>query len=128
MGPCRHVSRSGAGGASSKCRPKAKDADTVYAIVTKVDWPKGKRKDFTLKSVRATGASESGITMLTDPDGSLTKAMGLDFSAPPVGFINRTRRFAALVEDGVIRHLSEETERGVCDFTSGERMLEQLGA
>lgn len=37
---------------------KAKDADTVYAIITKTDWPKGKRKDFTLKSVRATDQSE----------------------------------------------------------------------
>lgn len=37
---------------------RAKDAETVYAIVTKVDWPRGKRKSFTLKSVRATAESE----------------------------------------------------------------------
>ncbi len=34
---------------------KAKDADTVYAFLTKLpDWKKGDRKEFTLKSVKAT--------------------------------------------------------------------------
>ncbi|MBN2316651.1 MAG: alpha-L-fucosidase [Sedimentisphaerales bacterium] len=40
---------------------KAKDDDTVYAIVTKTDWPKGRRKTFTLKSVRATNKTEIEI-------------------------------------------------------------------
>lgn len=40
---------------------KAKDAETVYAIVTKTDWPKGQRKTFTLKSVRATDDTEIEI-------------------------------------------------------------------
>ncbi len=73
-----------------------------------------------------TGASQAGITMLTDPDGTLTTAMGLAFSAPPVGFINRTRRFAAIVDDGVVTWIQEEEERGVCNFTAGETLLEAL--
>jgi alpha-L-fucosidase len=40
---------------------KDKDTDTLYAIVTKTDWPKGKRKTFTLKSVRATDETEIEI-------------------------------------------------------------------
>jgi alpha-L-fucosidase len=40
---------------------KAKNADTVYAFVTKSAWPKGQRKTFTLKSVRATDATEIEI-------------------------------------------------------------------
>jgi alpha-L-fucosidase len=40
---------------------KAKDKDTVYAFVTKTDWPKGERKNFTLKSVRATDKSDIEI-------------------------------------------------------------------
>ena len=73
-----------------------------------------------------TGASQSGVTMLSDPDGTLTVAMGLDFSAPPVGFVNRTRRFAAIVNDGVVELLNEEEERGVCNLTAGEAVLEAL--
>jgi alpha-L-fucosidase len=33
---------------------KKKDADTVYAFVTKTSWPMGERKQLTLRSVRAT--------------------------------------------------------------------------
>ncbi|MHC4510050.1 MAG: alpha-L-fucosidase [Planctomycetota bacterium] len=40
---------------------RAKDTDTVYAFVTKIDWPKGEGKSFTLKSVRATDESEVEI-------------------------------------------------------------------
>lgn len=75
---------------------------------------------------KSTGASAAGVTMLTDPDGTLTKAMGLDFSAAPVGFVNRTRRFAAIVENGAVTWLQEEQERGVCNLTAGETLLEAL--
>ncbi len=75
---------------------------------------------------KSTGASKAGITMLSDPDGALTISMGLEFSAPPVGFINRTRRFAAIVENGVVTLLNEEEERGVCNFTAGETILDAL--
>jgi len=40
---------------------KAKDTNTVYAIITKTNWPKGERKTFTLKSVRATDRTEVEI-------------------------------------------------------------------
>ena len=72
------------------------------------------------------GASDAGVELLADGDASLTKAMGLAFSAPNVGFIDRCLRFSAYVEDGVVKSLNLETERGVCNFTAGETMLEQL--
>jgi alpha-L-fucosidase len=40
---------------------KAKDEDTVYAVVTRTDWPWGTEKSFTLQSVRATGATEVSV-------------------------------------------------------------------
>jgi len=41
---------------------RAKDADTVYAILTKLpDWRKGQRKEFTLQSVRATAQTEVSV-------------------------------------------------------------------
>jgi len=41
---------------------RANDTDTVYAILTKVpDWKKGQRKEFTLKSVRATDRSTVSV-------------------------------------------------------------------
>ena len=40
---------------------KDRDCDTVYAFITKTDWPKGERKNFTLRNVRATDKSEIEI-------------------------------------------------------------------
>ena len=37
---------------------KAKDSDTVYVFITKLDWSKGQRKLITVKSVRATKDSQ----------------------------------------------------------------------
>lgn len=71
-----------------------------------------------------TGADEAGIEVLSDADGSVTKAMGLDFDAPAAGFHGRCLRFAALLNDGVVEVINFEEARGVCEFTAGEALLE----
>ena len=71
----------------------------------------------------ATGATAAGITMLGDPESSFTKAVGMDFTAPPVGLIARSKRYAMLVEDGKISLLHEEDNPGACDVSAGEALL-----
>ena len=73
-----------------------------------------------------TGATEAGIQMLADGDASFTKAMGRDFSAPPVGLIDRSKRYAMIVDDGKITVLQEEENPGVCDVSGGEALLEAV--
>ena len=73
-----------------------------------------------------TGATAAGIEMLADADGSFTKAIGMDFTADVVGFFGRTVRHAMVVDDGVVAIFNEEEERGVCDMTAGEAILEAL--
>lgn len=73
---------------------------------------------------QATGGTEAGITFLADADASLTKALGLEFTFAPAGFFDRTMRCAMLVEDGVIKVIQVEEERGVCTMTAGESLLE----
>jgi peroxiredoxin len=53
------------------------------------------------------------ITMVADPLGQFAEAMGLtnDLSAAGLGL--RSRRYAAVLEAGVIRNLDVESERGV---------------
>ncbi|MHA6324838.1 redoxin family protein [Roseivivax sp. CAU 1753] len=70
-----------------------------------------------------TGADAAGITMLADPDSAFTKSVGMAFSAPPVGFIDRSIRYAMVVEDGVVQVFHEEEGRGVCEATAGEALL-----
>ena len=74
----------------------------------------------------SSGAHAAGILMLADWDSELTKALGLAFSAPAIGFKDRTIRCAMLVEDGVVKVLQLEEEKGVCDLTAGETLLEMV--
>lgn len=75
----------------------------------------------------ATGANGVGITLLADAESSFTAAIGMQFSAPDAGFVNRSKRYSMLVEDGVITILNEEIARGVCEISAGETLLEALG-
>ncbi len=79
---------------------------------------------FVMKSwSEATGAAEARITMLSDADGSYTRAVGMAFDAPPVGFHGRSQRYALLAEDGVVKVLHIEEARGTCEVSGGEAML-----
>lgn len=73
-----------------------------------------------------TGATETGITMLADAESTFTKAIGMDFSASVVGFVNRSKRYSMLVEDGVVTIFNPEIERGVCEISAGETLLAEL--
>lgn len=74
----------------------------------------------------ATGATDAGIVVLSDWASEWTKAAGLAFSAPPVGFIDRCQRCAMIVNDGVVEVMQMEEERGVCNMTAGETLLEMV--
>jgi glutaredoxin/glutathione-dependent peroxiredoxin len=71
----------------------------------------------------ATGATAAGLTMLADGTGAYTAAIGMDFSAPPVGLMGRSKRYAMLVEDGKVTILQAEESPGVCDVSGGEALL-----
>ncbi|AUC52886.1 MAG: peroxiredoxin [Sagittula sp.] len=73
---------------------------------------------------RHTGGDKAGITFLADPDAAFTKAMGMNFTAPPVGFYDRSKRYAMVVEDGTVKALNLDESPGVCEKSCGEAMLE----
>jgi len=74
----------------------------------------------------STGATDAGLTFLADPEAAFTKAMGMEFSAPPVGLIDRSKRYAMVVENGTIKTLHIEENPGVCELSGGEALLETL--
>jgi glutaredoxin/glutathione-dependent peroxiredoxin len=97
---------------------KAKGVEEVICIAV--------NDPFVLKAWgEATGATAAGIVHLGDADGSFTKGLGMDFTAPAIGLFGRSNRWAALVEDGVITALSVD-EPGVCDISTGEKFLETI--
>ncbi len=74
----------------------------------------------------STGATAAGLTMLSDAASEFTKAIGMDFDAPPVGLIARSKRYAMLVEDGKVVALNLEENPGVCEVSAGEGLLETI--
>jgi len=73
-----------------------------------------------------TGASEAGILMLSDAESAFTKAIGMDFDAPPAGLVSRSKRYAMLVEDGKVTQLNPEESPGTCEISAGETLLDQI--
>ncbi len=74
----------------------------------------------------ATGAIPAGIRMLADPFSEFTTAIGLAFDAAPVGFQARSKRYAMLAEDGVVRILNVEASPGACEISAGETLLDAI--
>ena len=74
----------------------------------------------------ATVAAAAGITMLGDAESTFTTAIGMDFSAPPAGLMARSKRYAMLVDDGVVTLLQEEESPGVCEVSAGEGLLASM--
>ncbi|WP_166417940.1 peroxiredoxin [Cochlodiniinecator piscidefendens] len=82
---------------------------------------------FVMKSWgEVTGATEAGITLLSDAHSELTTEIGMNFDAPPAGLMARSKRYAMVVEDGVVTVLQEEENPGVCDVSGGEGLLAAL--
>ena len=65
------------------------------------------------------------IVMLADGNATFTEAMGLLFDGSSVGLGKRSRRYAAIVEDGVITSLEVEPSAGV-DVSSCSAVLARL--
>ena len=95
---------------------KAKGVEGVYCVSVNDPFVMGAWGE-------STGANAAGIGMLGDPAAELTKAMGLDFTAPPVGLYDRSKRYAMLVEDGKVVKLQVEENPGVCEVSAGEALL-----
>ncbi len=65
------------------------------------------------------------IVMLADGNGDLARAMGLDADASRFGLGLRSRRYAALIEDGVVKAINLD-QPGRFEASSAEKILEVL--
>ncbi len=73
----------------------------------------------------STGATKAGITHLGDADGKLTHALGMEFTAPHLGLIGRSNRYALVLDNGVITAANIDNP-GECNISTGEALLEKL--
>ena len=65
------------------------------------------------------------VRLIADGNGDLSRALGLDFDGSGIGFGVRCQRFAAIVEDGVLKKLALE-ESGKFEVSSAESILAAL--
>lgn len=72
------------------------------------------------------GADKAGIRMLCDAESKFIKALGLDFTAPAIGLINRSSRYALYAVDGVVEVFHLEEDGGQCTVSSGESLLDAI--
>lgn len=69
---------------------------------------------------------EGKILFLSDADAEYTKALGFEFDASAAGLGIRSRRYAMLVDDGVVKWVDAEEGPGTMERTSAEAMLKAI--
>ncbi len=73
---------------------------------------------------RAQNAGDK-VLVLADGNGDFARAMGLDFDGSGIGFGIRSQRYAAVVDDGVVKTLAVEKPMQF-EVSSAEAILESL--
>jgi peroxiredoxin len=94
---------------------KAKGVDTIACVAV--------NDAFVMGAWGKAQGADGKVVMLADGNGELTAEMGLEFSA--LGLGTRTRRYAAIIEDGVITDIAVEEGRGV-DVSAVDKVLAKL--
>jgi peroxiredoxin len=74
---------------------------------------------------KATGA-DGRIVFLADGAAEFAKAAGLDFDGSAGGLGLRSKRYSALVEDGVVKIFNIEESPGKVDLSSAAHLLAQM--
>lgn len=97
---------------------KAKGVDTI--AVTAVN------DIFVMDAWKAATGAGDKIEFLADGNGDFAKAIDLALDASGAGLGLRSKRYAMLVEDGVVRLLSIEDQPGKAEISSAENLLKQM--
>ncbi len=95
---------------------KAKGVDTIACIAVNDSWV-----------MHAWGEDQNAgpIQLIADGNADFAKAMGLEMDGSSFGLGTRSQRYAAIIEDGVVKKLLVEPGPGV-DVSSAESVLANL--
>jgi peroxiredoxin len=96
---------------------KAKGVDTI--AVTSVN-------DVFVQDAWKKASGADGLEFLADGNAEFAKAIGLDFDGSGPGLGVRSKRYAMVVEDGVVKSLLVEDVPGKADASSAENLLKAL--
>lgn len=95
---------------------KAKNVDSIVCLSVNDAFVMG-----------AWGKSQNAdeLLMVADGNGEFTKAAGLEMDATGFGMGTRSKRYAMIVEDGVVSHLAVEPAGGI-EVSAAEAILSKL--
>lgn len=81
---------------------------------------------FVLDAWAETSGGKGKVLFLSDGNAEFTKKIGMDFDGSGVGLGTRSKRYAALIEDGVVKALNVEDSPGVAVESTAAKLLERL--
>ena len=96
---------------------KAKGVDTIACVSV--------NDAFVMKAWGQTQDVGDKVVLIADGNGDFTRAMDLVFDGSGIGLGARSKRYAAIIEDGIITTLNVETKPGL-DVSSAESILAAL--
>jgi peroxiredoxin len=98
---------------------RAKGVDAIVVTAVNDHW--------VMNAWGKASGGEGKILFLADGNGEFAKAIGLDYDASERGMGGvRSKRYAMLVEDGVVKVLNIETETGKAEVTSADNLMKSL--
>ena len=81
---------------------------------------------FVLGAWEEASGGKGKVVFLSDGNAEFTKKIGMDFDGSGIGLGTRSKRYAALVEDGVVKALNVEDSPGVAMESTAAKLLERL--
>lgn len=97
---------------------KAKGVDTVACVAVNDPFVLG-------EWAKATGAGDK-ITLLSDGNAEFTRALGLDFDGSGFKLGTRSKRYAMIVDDGVVKTLAVEEAPPMMEVSGADKILAAL--
>lgn len=97
---------------------KAKGVDTIACLSV--------NDAFVLDAWAKSVGAEGKIVLLADGNATFTKAVGLDFDGSGFGLGTRSKRYALLADNGVVKVLNVEESPGVMEVSGADRILAAL--
>ena len=97
---------------------KAKGIDVIACVAV--------NDPFVLDAWAKAGEAGDKVLMLSDSNAAFTTAVGMEFDGSGFGLGVRSKRYAMLVEDGIVQALNVEESPGVMEVSGADRMFAGL--
>jgi peroxiredoxin len=97
---------------------KEKGADEVICVAV--------NDPFVLDAWGETCGAKGKVKILSDGNAEFTKKIGMDFDGGGIGLGTRSKRYAMVVDDGVVQVLHTEESPGVAEVSTAEAILKEL--